>query len=59
MHVLKVTTNHGSYDTSKVMNEGLTKVYTTISTKHTTAWYPHDTGGFIWTAWDVDGNVCP
>jgi len=47
MHVLKVTANHGSCDTSQVLNEVLTQVYTTISIEHTTAWYPHDTGGFI------------
>jgi hypothetical protein len=60
MHVLKVTTNHGRYDTSKELNEVLHR-FILVSVQNTTPCGIPKTqvASYEQTAWDVDGNVYP
>ena len=60
MHVLKVTTNHGSYDTSMVLNEVLHR-FILVSVQNTPLCGTPTTqvASYEQAAWDVDGNVHP
>jgi hypothetical protein len=60
MHVLKVTTNHGSYDASKVLNEVLHR-FILVSVQNTPlCGIPtSQVASYKQTAWNTDGKVCP